>query len=66
MPVPQLIASINKYLTALKPLLNETEFENAKKCANDFVKEGGIGEKLQKLLVERSKSTDNWVFLFFL
>jgi hypothetical protein len=27
----------------------------------DFSKQGGLGEKLQKLLVERSKTTDNWV-----
>ncbi len=63
MPVPQLSESINKYLTALKPFLNETEYEDAKKCANEFAKEGGVGEGLQKLLIERSKNTENWVYL---
>jgi hypothetical protein len=31
------------------------------KIATDFSKQGGTGEKLQQLLVERSKTTDNWV-----
>ena len=61
MPVPQLAASINKYLTAIKPLLNEAEYETSKRCADEFGKAGGVGETLQKLLIERSKSTDNWV-----
>ena len=61
MPVPQLAASLIKYLTAIKPLLNEAEYENSKRCADEFGKAGGVGETLQQLLIERSKSTDNWV-----
>lgn len=30
------------------------------------MKQGGIGEKLQKLLVERSKTTDNWLSQWWL
>lgn len=60
LPVPSLESSIHRYLTAVKPLLKPDEFENTKKLAEDFLK-NGIGEKLQKLLVEKSKTTDNWV-----
>lgn len=31
MPVPNLTASIQKYLTAVKPFLNEHEFENTRR-----------------------------------
>jgi len=51
---------------AVKPLLNHAEFENTKKLAQDFINKDGLGEKLQKLLVEKSKSTDNWVNKFLL
>lgn len=37
MPVPQLSNSLSKYLTAVKPFLNENEFENARKVSlNQF------------------------------
>lgn len=62
LPVPSLESSIHRYLTAVKPLLKPDEFENTKKLAEDFLK-NGIGEKLQKLLVEKSKTTDNWVLI---
>jgi hypothetical protein len=59
--VPSLQSSINKYLTAVRPLLNSVEFENAQKKANELLQKDGIGEKLQKMLVDRSKTTENWV-----
>lgn len=61
LPVPSLESSIQRYLVAVKPHLNNEEFENTQKLALDFIKKDGIGEKLQKLLVEKSKKTDNWV-----
>ncbi len=61
MPVPSLNVSILKFLTAVKPLLNEKEFEETEKAASEFVKVGGTGEKLQKLLIERYNNTENWV-----
>ena len=61
MPVPQLTSTINRYLDAVKPFLNDSEYEKTKKVATDFAKENGLGEKLQSLLVQKSKTTDNWV-----
>ena len=61
MPVPALTQSVGKFLSAVRPLLNEDEFERTKHSASEFVKENGVGEKLQKLLVERFKNTENWV-----
>ena len=59
--MPSLESSIQRYLVAVKPHLDNEEFENTQKLALDFIKKDGIGEKLQKLLVEKSKKTDNWV-----
>lgn len=59
--MPSLDSSINKYLTAVKPLMNSQEFENTKKAAQEFLAKDGLGERLQKMLVEKSKSTDCWV-----
>lgn len=59
--MPSLESSIQRYLVAVKPHLNNEEFENTKKLALDLIKKDGLGEKLQRLLVEKSKSTDNWV-----
>lgn len=61
MPVPKLSNSIDKFLKAVKPLIDEKDFENTKQIAGDFAKKGGVGEKLQKLLEDRAKTTDNWV-----
>jgi hypothetical protein len=61
LPVQPLKKSLEKYLVAVRPLLNENEFENTNKIVHKFMKPGGIGERLQQLLYERSKNTDNWV-----
>jgi hypothetical protein len=66
MPVPQLNSSMSKYLTAVKPFLTEAEYERTRTIASDFVRQDGIGEKLQKLLVEKSKTTDNWLAKWWL
>lgn len=61
LPVQPLNKSLDKYLAAVKPLLNENEFENTKKIVDKFSQPGDAGEQLQKLLYERSKQTNNWV-----
>ncbi len=60
-PVPSLESSISKYLTATKVILNKNEYEQAERVAVDFLKPDGVGQKLQKLLVQKSKTTENWV-----
>lgn len=34
MPVPQLNSSLSKYLNAVKPFLNEVEYENTRKVGS--------------------------------
>lgn len=66
MPVPALRSSLHKFLNAVKPLVSESELEATRVLANEFVKENGLGEKLQRLLVEKSKTTDNWLAQWWL
>ncbi|RNA01008.1 carnitine O-acetyltransferase isoform X1 [Brachionus plicatilis] len=60
LPVPQLQSTIGKYLTAVKPLLNNNEFEATQKAAINLLN-SDEAKKLQRLLVEKSKKTDNWI-----
>lgn len=62
MPVPSLASTMNKYLLAIKHLLSESDYENTKKLVEEFSKNDGLGQQLQRFLVERSKSTENWVY----
>jgi hypothetical protein len=59
--VPPLSNSIEKYLKAVKPLLTKNEYENTEKIAFDFSKDNGLGQKLQTLLIQRSKEKENWL-----
>lgn len=63
LPVPSLSETFEKYLKSVRPLVNDEEFENTKKVVADFLKPGGIGEKLHERLLNRSKNPDviNWL-----
>lgn len=61
LPVPPLQQTMDKYLNAIRPLVNDDQFEQTRKLVEEFKKPGGIGEKLQEKLVERSKTEDNWL-----
>lgn len=64
LPVPQLDVSLNKYLTSVKPLLNEQEYKNTQELVNRF--KLGVGNELQKLLIEKSTHVDNWLAQWWL
>ena len=61
LPVPPLQQTLKKYLKAVRPLVNDEEFENTSKVVEEFGKKNGIGETLQKALEERANLHDNWV-----
>ena len=61
LPVPPLQQSLQKYLKAVRPLVNDEEFEKTSKAVQEFGKKDGIGIKLQKELEERARTHDNWV-----
>lgn len=59
LPVPKLEQTLQKYITTVKPHLNENEFKNTLELIKKF--ENGVGSKLQKLLVEKALHSDNWL-----
>lgn len=47
----------------VKPFANEEEYKKTEAIVQKF--QNGIGEKLQKKLLERAKGKRNWVFMLF-
>ncbi|KAL2206654.1 carnitine acetyl transferase [Sarocladium strictum] len=64
LPVPALEDTAKRYLKSLHPLLSETEFDHSKKAVAEFIKPGGVGNKLQEKLValREDPSTKNWIY----
>ena len=50
---------MNRYLLSVRPLLDDSEFEKARKKAEEF--EHGIGKKLQRYVVLKSWWSSNYV-----
>ena len=61
LPVPPIQQSLQKYLKAMQPLVNNDEYQKTLLAVKEFGKPNGIGEKLQRKLEERAKTHDNWV-----
>lgn len=59
LPVPLLERTTKLYLETLKPILNEKQYEHARKLVADFT--SGPGPMLQEILLERREEHDNWV-----
>jgi carnitine O-acetyltransferase len=56
LPIPPLLETAQKHLKSVKPLLSVEEYARAEKVIQDFVKPGGLGEKLQQRLVAYDKT----------
>ncbi|XP_049831480.1 carnitine O-acetyltransferase-like [Schistocerca gregaria] len=61
LPVPALQQTMEKYLRSVKPLITAEEYSVTEDLVKNFVAKGGIGEKLQNLLLQKAKSTENWL-----
>ena len=56
LPVPDLKESCQIYLKSVKPLCkDDDEYKSIEKSVDEFVAEGGIGQKLQKRLEAKNK-----------
>lgn len=63
LPVPSLAETAAKYLKSVRSLIAPDQFAHTEKAVREFVKPGGIGEKLQTKLVRRAQDPEcrNWL-----
>ncbi|XP_059180700.1 choline O-acetyltransferase-like [Centropristis striata] len=65
-PVPPLKQTLDTYLKCVQHLVKEEQFKKTKAIVEKFGAPGGVGEVLQKKLLERRDKTDNWVYDYWL
>ncbi|XDV50401.1 hypothetical protein PO909_019463 [Leuciscus waleckii] len=61
LPVPPLQQTLDMYLKCMNHLIPEEQFRKTKAIVEKFGAPGGMGEFLQKKLMERSDHKANWV-----
>lgn len=61
LPVPSVQQTMDKYLLAIKPLVDEEDFEYTKDLVKDFLKPNGDGEVLHNKVLQKAKTEKNWV-----
>ncbi|KAF2348592.1 Acyltransferase ChoActase/COT/CPT, partial [Trinorchestia longiramus] len=61
LPVPPLQETLHKYLKSVQPLVTEEELSNTRLLVEEFLSNGGLGERLQQHLLQRAASKDNWM-----
>ncbi|KAG5463001.1 MAG: hypothetical protein BJ554DRAFT_2457 [Olpidium bornovanus] len=59
LPVPTLQETVARHMKSLRPILPDNEFEQAGKAASRFVEPGGVGEVLQRRLLEHDALEPN-------
>ncbi|KAG8443192.1 hypothetical protein GDO86_011848 [Hymenochirus boettgeri] len=59
LPVPTLEESLSKYCDAVKPFLNQEEYEQTYRTVKAF--ECGIGKELHQKLLQRARMKRNWL-----
>ncbi|KZT56722.1 acyltransferase ChoActase/COT/CPT [Calocera cornea HHB12733] len=65
LPIPPLADTCRRYLHALEGLQDEHEHEATQKAVDEFLKPGGEGERLQKVLEEYAKDKASYIEEFW-
>uniref|UniRef100_A0A3P9KAV8 Choline O-acetyltransferase n=1 Tax=Oryzias latipes TaxID=8090 RepID=A0A3P9KAV8_ORYLA len=65
-PVPPLTQTLDMYLKSVQHLVKEEQFKKTKAIVEKFGAPGGVGEALQRKLLERREKTTNWVYDYWL
>ncbi|KAM9809270.1 choline O-acetyltransferase [Syngnathus typhle] len=66
LPLPELKETLDTYLRCMKHLLSEERFQETQRAVRRFGAPGGVGELLQRKLVERREEKANWVYEYWL
>ncbi|KAL7629069.1 Carnitine O-acetyltransferase mitochondrial [Parahypoxylon ruwenzoriense] len=64
LPVPTLEETAARYVKSLHPLLSPAEYATSKKAVDEFIKPGGVGQKLQEKLIAKRENPNvkNWLY----
>ncbi|XP_077482458.1 choline O-acetyltransferase b [Stigmatopora argus] len=65
-PVPPLKQTLDTYLKCVQHLVKDEQFRKTRAIVEKFGAPGGVGEVLQKKLLERRDKTENWVYDYWL
>ncbi|ODQ78958.1 hypothetical protein BABINDRAFT_162044 [Babjeviella inositovora NRRL Y-12698] len=61
LPVPELKDTAAKYLDSVKPLASAQQYAATEAKVQEFIRPGGVGEKLHAKLLERAALNRNWL-----
>ncbi|KAJ3038037.1 Carnitine O-acetyltransferase mitochondrial [Rhizophlyctis rosea] len=62
LPVPPLEETLPRYLQTVRPLVDDARYEQTKQAVTDFARPGGMGEELQRRLLERQATKEtSWL-----
>lgn len=61
LPVPPLKQTMERFMAMLEPIISEEELEHTRQLVEEFLRPGGVGDRLQNGLERRARKTDNWV-----
>lgn len=61
LPIPDLQQTLDMYLKCMRHLIPEEQFRRTKDITEKFGAPGGLGERLQRKLLQRREVTANWV-----
>ncbi|XP_019739062.1 choline O-acetyltransferase b [Hippocampus comes] len=65
-PVPPLKQTLDTYLKCVRHLVKDEQFRKTEAIVEKFGAPGGLGQVLQKKLLERRDKTENWVYDYWL
>ncbi|XP_058155608.1 choline O-acetyltransferase [Dasypus novemcinctus] len=66
LPVPPLQQTLATYLRCMRHLVSDEQFQRSQAIVQRFGAPGGLGEALQRKLLERREKTANWVAEYWL
>ncbi|KAL7877813.1 hypothetical protein SRHO_G00044560 [Serrasalmus rhombeus] len=66
LPVPPLQQTLDMYLNCMRHLVPEEQYRRTQTITDKFQAPGGLGELLQKKLLERKEVKANWVYDYWL
>ncbi|KAL1922551.1 uncharacterized protein VTP21DRAFT_10090 [Calcarisporiella thermophila] len=63
LPVPALADTCQKYLQTVRPLLSDEDYAKTRAAVEEFQRQGGIGEELQRRLLAKANDPNvvNWL-----